>query len=54
MIEEHYIQWIEVITEDRVYRKNLNPGDAPEAIFKIDGEIVAVREYCNLHGLWKA
>lgn len=54
MTEEHYIQWIEVITEDRVYRKNLNPGDAPEAIFKIDGEIVAVREYCNLHGLWKA
>jgi len=53
MTEEHYIQWIEVITEDKVYRKDLKPGDVPEAIFHIDGDIISVREYCNLHGLWK-
>lgn len=54
MTEEHYIQWIEVITEDKVYRKDLKPGDVPEAIFHIDGDIISVREYCNLHGLWKS
>ncbi len=57
MTEEHYIQWIEVITSDKVYRKNLKPGDVPEATFKFSGnmeDIKGVREYCNLHGLWKA
>lgn len=54
MQPEHYIMWIEVITKNKVYKKYLNPGEKPEADFKIDGEIVAVREYCNIHGLWKA
>ncbi|SHK20097.1 superoxide reductase [Clostridium cavendishii DSM 21758] len=54
MQEEHYIEWIEVITESAVYRKHLKPGEKPEATFKIDEKIVAVREYCNIHGLWKA
>lgn len=54
MQEEHYIEWIEVITDNKVYRKHLKPGEKPEVLFKICGEIVAVREYCNLHGLWKA
>lgn len=53
MIEEHYIQWIEVLTEKETYRKFLKAGEKPEAFFKVDGEIIAVREYCNLHGLWK-
>jgi superoxide reductase len=54
MEEKHYIEWIEVIADGKVYRKFLNPGDAPEAEFCIEaGEIVA-REYCNLHGLWKS
>lgn len=53
MLEEHYIQWIEVLTEDKVIRLNLNPGDKPEGVFNIDYEkIIGVREYCNLHGLW--
>ncbi|MEW9096381.1 MAG: desulfoferrodoxin [Clostridiaceae bacterium] len=53
MIEEHYIEWIEVLTERKTYRKFLKPGEKPEALFNIDEEIIAVREYCNLHGLWK-
>ena len=52
MEEAHYIEWIEVITGDGVYRKQLNPGDNPEAEFDIRGEVISVREYCNLHGLW--
>lgn len=53
MTEAHYIQWIEILTENKVYRKYLKPGEKPEALFKIDEEITAAREYCNLHGLWK-
>ncbi len=53
MLEEHYIQWIELLTPTRVYRKELKPGQAPEAVFTIKEEIVSAREYCNLHGLWK-
>lgn len=55
MEEKHYIEWIEVITTDgTVLRQELKAGEAPEATFKFTGEIKAVREYCNLHGLWKA
>ena len=54
MEDKHYIEWIEVITDDgRVYRQFLNPGNAPEAVFKIDANKIISREYCNLHGLWK-
>lgn len=54
MLTEHYIQWIELITPDRTLRKYLTPGEKPEAIFLTDAKEVTVREYCNLHGLWKA
>lgn len=56
MLEEHYIEWIELLTECKVYRKYLRPGEAPEARFKIcnDTQQFTVREYCNIHGLWKA
>ena len=37
-----------------MYRKYLKPGDKPEAIFLLEEEILSVREYCNVHGLWKA
>lgn len=53
MIEEHYIEWIEVIADGRVYRKHLKPGDAPVAEFSIDAENVLARELCNIHGLWQ-
>ena len=52
MEEKHYIEWVEVIGQDGVARKFLNPGETPEAAFEIDGDILQVREYCNLHGLW--
>lgn len=53
IVEGHYIQWIELLTPTEVLRKELKPGDKPEAIFKTDATEVAAREYCNLHGLWK-
>jgi superoxide reductase len=54
MEEKHYIEWIELIADGKAYREFLKPGDIPEAIFKIDASQVTAREYCNLHGLWKA
>jgi len=54
MEEKHYIEWIEIIVDGKVYRQFLKPGDAPEAVFKVDGTQITAREYCNLHGLWKA
>lgn len=53
MDESHFIEWIEIISNGQIYRKYLNPGDSPEAVFPVSGEWTA-REYCNLHGLWKA
>ncbi|MFY9705938.1 MAG: desulfoferrodoxin [Desulfobacterales bacterium] len=54
MEEKHYIEWVELIADGKAYRQFLKPGQAPEAIFKIDAAKVTAREYCNLHGLWKA
>lgn len=53
MKEEHYIEWIELITESETLITFLKPGDEPVAIFKTDEKAVKAREYCNLHGLWK-
>ncbi len=53
MEEKHYIQWIELIADDRSYVQFLKPGEAPEAVFNIQAENVTAREYCNLHGHWK-
>ena len=55
MLPEHYIEMIELFTDKGKYRKNLKPGQAPEAVFVIDEEEVPVEafEYCNLHGLFK-
>jgi superoxide reductase len=54
MLDEHYVEWIEAIVDGRAYRQFLSPGEVPEAFFPVQGEAVAVREFCNLHGLWKA
>ena len=53
MLEEHYIQWIYLQTENGGQRISLHPNEAPEATFSIEHDApVAVFEYCNLHGLW--
>ncbi|MCL2789541.1 MAG: desulfoferrodoxin [Desulfobulbus sp.] len=54
MEAKHWIEFIELIADGKVYRQNLDPGDTPEAIFCIKADQVSAREYCNLHGLWKA
>ena len=54
MEESHYIEWIEVLSEGKSYKKFLKPGDEPSAEFCLEyQEDLVAREYCNLHGLWK-
>ena len=53
MTDEHWIEWIEIIVDGKAYHQFLNPGDAPEAIFMVEGDKIIAREHCNIHGLWK-
>lgn len=53
MEENHYIKWIEVIADKKIYRQFLTPGSSPEAEFSLKAEHIEVREYCSIHGLWK-
>jgi len=54
MTEEHHIAYIECRTAKKVIRKELKPGDKPTAKFPIKMEkVLEVREFCNLHMLWK-
>ena len=54
MLEAHYIEWILLETATGYQKKDLKPGEKPEAEFAVTEPIVAAYEYCNLHGLWKA
>lgn len=53
MTEEHYIEWIAIITDEGTERISLSPNSEPKAVF-CDRENAEVYAYCNLHGLWKS
>lgn len=53
MVEKHWIMFIQLVVDGVVFRKDLDPGEEPIAVFNVaHGEKVSAREYCNLHGLW--
>lgn len=53
MEEVHFIEFIVLETTKGIYQAKLQPQDEPKAHFEIkDEDIVAVYDYCNLHGLW--
>ena len=55
MEEEHYIEWVEVKTKaGKIGKQFLKPGDSTEMEFQTRDDIVEVRAYCNVHGLWKS
>ena len=54
MQDVHYIEWVQLITENGSQRKHLTPGQSPHVVFTlVDDKPLAVYAYCNLHGLWK-
>lgn len=57
MINEHYIQFIEVYPKDKssVHLKYLNPNDNAEFdLDKLVGDDIEALELCNIHGLWRS
>ncbi len=53
--EEHYIEWIRILVDDKVVAgQDFTPDTPPitEARFEADGQIT-VRALCNLHGIWE-
>ncbi len=55
MIEEHHIDFIQSITEDRKTIKThfLRVSDEPYMNINNDIEFSSALEYCNIHGLWQ-
>ena len=54
MIDTHFVEWIEVHTDEKVYRVNLSPGNKPQAEFMLNEVVLYAREYCNIHHLWRS
>jgi len=54
MEDKHFIEWIELIADGKVYRERLNPGEEPDAVFYLKADKVSARIYCNVHGLWES
>lgn len=56
MLENHYIEWIYLLTDKGGTFHFLKPGDEPKTVFPLleDEVVLEVYAYCNLHGLWKA
>ncbi|HIE05972.1 MAG TPA: desulfoferrodoxin [bacterium (Candidatus Stahlbacteria)] len=53
MEEKHHIEWVQLITDTANLRRFLKAGDKPEALFDTKEDVVAAREHCNVHGLWR-
>lgn len=52
MEEKHFITFVSLVTNDRVIRVDLKPGDEPIVRFPYIKDSI-IYEYCNIHGLWK-
>ncbi len=54
MEDNHYIEWIAMVTSKGIIRKSFKPGDNPTIIFSRIGEEYAIYAYCNVHGLFQS
>ncbi|MBU1131069.1 desulfoferrodoxin [Patescibacteria group bacterium] len=58
MLEEHWIQWIELYKDGQLTEhKDLNPGDQAQAIFEVEFnslDQLMAKERCNIHGTWQS
>lgn len=52
MDDDHYIEWISIVFDDKEVTTYFNPGEEPTAHCKyVPGSTIYA--YCNKHGLWK-
>lgn len=57
MLNEHYIQFVEVISKDKncVGLHYFHPGEEPVMPIKGNAlDIEKARAFCNIHGLWES
>lgn len=55
MEDNHCIEWVEIVADNKIYRHVFSPGEEPEAEFEIKIDNISgvkAREYCSVHGLW--
>lgn len=52
MEEDHFIEWIKVITENEELTKYFTPGEEASFTMSLKKDM-AIYAYCNKHGLWK-
>ena len=53
MEDDHYIEYIALVTDEIVAKKYFKPGETPKAVFPyVKGS--TLYESCNKHGIWKA
>ena len=52
MTEEHYIDWVILLTDSGYQIKYLDKTGEPKVSFITEDKVVGVYSYCNLHGLW--
>lgn len=51
MEDEHYIEWISMVTENEEIKKFFKPGEIAECTFRyVKG--AKLYSYCNKHSLW--
>lgn len=53
--DDHYIEWIEIVTNKGIHRRFFKPGETPEWKIRLcdDEKICDIYAYCNLHLLWR-
>jgi len=53
MEDDHFIEYIALVSDDITAKKYFKPGETPKAVFPyIKGSVLY--ESCNKHGIWKA
>ncbi|MBQ0142303.1 MAG: hypothetical protein KBT06_05820 [Prevotellaceae bacterium] len=54
MRNNHYIEWIKLITNQGIYTKYLVENTKPQASFILQNneKIIKAYAYCKIHGLW--
>lgn len=53
MEEEHYIEWVALVTKNGIQKKFFKPGEQVKVTFDyVEGSVVY--SYCNKHGLWSS
>ena len=52
MEEEHYIEWISMVSDKKECTQYFKPGEEAQAHFKYI-PCSTIYAYCNKHGLWK-